>query len=259
MLGTQHIEVAPQATGAAVAETLTKALDGAAKRAFDIAVSAILLVLLAPVIAVVAIAIKLDSPGEVFYRCRRIGQGGEPFEMLKFRKMRSDAAGLPLTLANDDRFTRIGPFLTKTKLDEIPQLWNVLRGEMTLVGPRPEDPAIVAVRRAEFEPVLRVKPGVTGLNQLAFADESSILDPDDRVGHYLSYLLPQKLALDALYASKRTFALDLQILAWTFAAVALRKDVAVDRRTGKPSARRADAHAHAPRLGLEAPALEVAA
>jgi lipopolysaccharide/colanic/teichoic acid biosynthesis glycosyltransferase len=146
--------------------------------------------------------------------------------------MADGAAGLPLTIAGDSRLTRAGAFLAATKLDELPQLWNVVRGEMSLVGPRPEDPAIVAVRRDEFAPVLETMPGITGLCQLQFADESSLLDPDDRVGHYLAFLLPQKLDLDALYAKRRTFWYDVSILVWTVAAVALRREIGVDARNG---------------------------
>ena len=159
--------------------------------------------------------------------------------MLKFRKMRPDAhAGPPLTSADDDRFTRVGRFLAKTKLDELPQLWNVLRGEMSLVGPRPEDPAFVAMRPDDFVSIAGVKPGVTGLCQLAFAKESFILDSNDRVRDYAERLLPQKVAIDLLYARRRTIGFDARILIWTFVAVLLRKDVAVHRETGKLTRRR---------------------
>src|SRR5215210_218333 len=122
---------------------------GAAKRTLDVVVSALFLVLLAPLIVLIAIAIKVDSRGPVFYRCRRIGYHGCEFAMLKFRKMVADAAGPALTVASDPRFTSIGRLLARTKLDELPQLWNVLKGQMSLVGPRPEDPAFVALYRSE--------------------------------------------------------------------------------------------------------------
>jgi lipopolysaccharide/colanic/teichoic acid biosynthesis glycosyltransferase len=231
-------------------------LDLLAKRCLDVAVALVLLVLLAPVMLAVAVAIKLDSPGPVLYRCRRVGKHGREFDMFKFRKMRDGVKGLPLTVAGDARLTRIGSFLTKSKLDEVPQLLNVVRGEMTLVGPRPEDPAIVALRRREFAPVLAVTPGVTGLCQLAYADESSLLDPADRMNQYLNVLLPQKLALDALYAEVRTVGRDISILIWTFLAVALRREVEVDRRTGAPSLKRAELRralpAHEGTMAMEA-------
>jgi lipopolysaccharide/colanic/teichoic acid biosynthesis glycosyltransferase len=158
--------------------------------------------------------------------------------MLKFRKMVDGAGGPGLTAVHDDRLTRVGRLLAHSKLDELPQLWNVVRGQMSLVGPRPEDPRFVQTQRAAFAPILEVKPGMTGLSQLAFARESSILDPDDRVGDYLHRILPQKLALDALYACRRTVGQDVRILWWTAIAVLGRRDVAVHRITGRPGLRR---------------------
>jgi lipopolysaccharide/colanic/teichoic acid biosynthesis glycosyltransferase len=253
-LATLATEVGTPVGDVAVVEELQ--VDARLKRALDIVVSLLLLILLAPLMILVGVAIKLESRGTVFYRCRRVGKDGVEFDMLKFRKMREGVAGLPLTIAGDARLTRVGAFLTASKLDEIPQLWNVLRGEMTLVGPRPEDPAIVALRREEFAPVLQVTPGITGLSQLAFAEESTLLDPDDRIGFYLTRLLPQKLGLDGLYAERWSFRLDLMILFWTFAAVALREPVAVDRRTAALGVRRRPPRqpAHGRVLGLE-PAL----
>jgi lipopolysaccharide/colanic/teichoic acid biosynthesis glycosyltransferase len=213
-------------------------LDAACKRAIDILVAAFFLLLFAPLIAIIACAIKLDSRGPVFFRCRRVGFQGADLAMLKFRKMEDRATGLALTLADDDRFTHIGRWLAKTKLDELPQLWNVLKGEMTLVGPRPEDPEFVAMRRDDYAVILAVKPGVTGLCQLAFAKESEILDPSDRVGTYVTRLLPQKAALDRLYAERRSLWMDLRILVWTAVAVLGRRDVAVHRSTAELTLRR---------------------
>ena len=164
--------------------------------------------------------------------------------MLKFRKMHDGAGGPALASWEDDRFTRLGPFLARTKLDELPQLWNVLRGQMSLVGPRPEDPTFVGLHAAEFAVIQNVRPGVTGLSQLAFARESTVLDPDDRVGHYLSGILPQKLAIDQLYASRRSFGMDLRILYWTARAVLLGREVAVHRQTGEMSPRVARTEDH---------------
>jgi lipopolysaccharide/colanic/teichoic acid biosynthesis glycosyltransferase len=184
------------------------------------------------------IAVKLDSRGPVFYRCRRAGLRGREFAMLKLRKMYDGARGPVLTAANDQRVTRVGRFLVRTKLDEIPQLWNVLKGEMSIVGPRPEDPSFVQRRRQEFEPVLVVRPGITGLSQLAFAREADILDPDNREADYETRILPQKLHIDRLYAERRSFAKDVEILYWTAATVLFRKAVAVHRSDGKLSLRR---------------------
>ena len=147
--------------------------------------------------------------------------------MLKFRKMQRGASGVALTTANDERFTRTGRFLARTKLDEVPQLWNVLRGDMSLVGPRPEDPEFVERFRDDYAEILGAKPGITGLSQLAFAKESEIIDVDDPVQDYVSRLLPQKIALDRYYARHRSLLLDVKILYWTAAAVILRRNVAV--------------------------------
>jgi len=209
----------------------------AAKRCFDAVVAATLLAGLSPLILAVAIAIKLDSRGPVLYRAKRVGRGGSELQMLKFRKMHSAAEGSALTLACDERFTRIGRWLARSKIDEIPQLWNVLRGEMSLIGPRPEDGQFVANRPDDFVITLLVKPGITGLSQLAFARESDILDPSDRERDYVMRILPQKLELDSLYARRSTFAMDLAILAWTLVYTVSRTDVAVDRTTGRMSRR----------------------
>ena len=197
-----------------------------------------LLLVLAPLILLVAAWIRLDTPGSAFFRCRRVGFGGREFGMLKFRKMHTGASGSALTAPADDRFTPVGRLLARTKLDELPQLWNVLKGEMSLVGPRPEDPSFVALERHAYERILRVRPGITGLSQLAFARESEILDPGDRDGDYIRRVLPQKMLLDELYAARRSHAMDFRILFWTVAAVLLRRSVAVHRATGRLTLRR---------------------
>ena len=208
------------------------------KRTFDVLVAGLLLAALIPLIVVLAVAIKLESRGPILFRGHRVGRGGRDFRILKFRKMYDGAQGPPLTAADDARFTRIGRFLARTKLDELPQLWNVLRGDMSLVGPRPEDPSFVRPRRREFEAILRARPGITGLSQLAFARESEILGDDDRSGDYVRRILPQKLHLDRIYVERQSFGLDLRILWWTAAAVVLRRDVAVHRESGRLSIRR---------------------
>jgi lipopolysaccharide/colanic/teichoic acid biosynthesis glycosyltransferase len=220
------------------AQSLAQA-DACAKWLVDRALAAISLLLLTPVLLGLALAVTLESPGPVFFRCRRIGFRGRHFDVLKFRKMRADASGLPLTAPDDARFTRIGAFLAQTKLDELPQLWNVLKGEMSLVGPRPEDPEFVELEPTAYARILNVRPGITGLSQLAFARESEVLDRDDRVGHYVQWLLPVKSGIDALYAERRSLWMDFRILVWTFIAVVLRRDVAVHRETGRLTVRRA--------------------
>jgi lipopolysaccharide/colanic/teichoic acid biosynthesis glycosyltransferase len=207
-------------------------------RVFDLGATCVLLVLIAPLLALIAVTIKLDSRGPVLYRCRRVGRGGRTFSMLKFRKMGNNAAGPPLTLAGDTRFTRLGRLLAASKLDELPQLRNVVKGDMSLVGPRPEDPSFVALRQEDYDDVLRVRPGITGLSQLAFVEEGRILDPAAFHDHYVERLLPQKIQLDRLYARRASLALNLRILLWTVVAVGFRTDVAVNRTTGKLGVRR---------------------
>jgi lipopolysaccharide/colanic/teichoic acid biosynthesis glycosyltransferase len=207
-------------------------------RAIDFTVASALLVLLLPILLVAALFIRLDSPGPSFYRSRRVGYRGRELRMLKFRKMVVGAEGVPLTSENDSRFTRAGGVLAKFKLDEIPQLWHVVLGEMSLVGPRPEDPVFVEQHLDAFEPILKVRPGITGLSQIAFVEESRILSSDDPLEHYIGRLLPQKIGLDQLYATRRSLTLNFRILFWTLAAVMLRRNVAVHRESGKMRLRR---------------------
>jgi lipopolysaccharide/colanic/teichoic acid biosynthesis glycosyltransferase len=133
----------------------------------------------------------------------------------------------------------MGRWLAKYKLDELPQLWHVVKGEMSLVGPRPEDPGFAERYADEYRGhILRVKPGMVGLSQLAFADETKVLDPAAPLTHYLEVLLPQKIALDRFYAANVSPWLDLKILYWTFVTVVLRRPVAVHRESGRMNLRR---------------------
>ena len=208
------------------------------KRLADVLGASTLLILLTPILLVVAVAIKFDSSGPLLYRSRRIGRHGRPFDMLKFRKMRTDVGGSALTTATDERFTRVGSFLARAKLDELPQLWNVIRGDMSLVGPRPEDPSFVGIYPAQFETVHVVRPGVTGLSQIAFAEEGRVLEVPDPLQRYVEGLLPQKLALDALYVERRSFRMDLRIVVWTILTVVFGVDVSVNRSNGRFTVRR---------------------
>jgi lipopolysaccharide/colanic/teichoic acid biosynthesis glycosyltransferase len=189
------------------------------RRAFDLLALVLLVPLLALPAALVTLAVFLDSPGSVFFRARRMGYGGRPFEMLKFRTMRIDNAGHAIAGANDSRITPIGGFLRSTRLDELPQLWNVLRGEMSLVGPRPELEEFVALHAAEYREILAVPPGITGPTQLRYAGlEPHLLslhaDPER---FYREELLPDKVKLDLAYAHSRSLAGDLAVLVRTLA------------------------------------------
>ena len=187
-----------------------------AKRAFDLLVASVGLVLLAPLLAAIALAIRLDSRGPVLFRQQRVGRHGVPFAIHKFRTMVADAAarGPALTIGDDARITRVGRFLRARRLDELPQLIDVLKGDMSLVGPRPELPRYVARYPAGLrERVLAVRPGLTDPASLAFLDESERLaraaDPERE---YVEVLLPAKLQAAADYAERASLGSDLYIL-----------------------------------------------
>ncbi len=193
-----------------------------AKRTFDATVSGLGLALLSPVLAVIAVLIKRDDPsGPVFFTQERIGMHGKPFRIHKFRTMRTDNAGPLVTTAGDGRITRIGAVLRKTKLDELPQLWDVLTGRMSLVGPRPEVARYVALwPAAERELILSVRPGITDPASVRFRNESEELaQAPDPEAHYVEVLLPQKAAMYADYVRSRTFWGDLLVLVRTALAV----------------------------------------
>jgi lipopolysaccharide/colanic/teichoic acid biosynthesis glycosyltransferase len=162
--------------------------------------------------------------------------------MYKFRKMADRASGPAITVAGDPRFTRVGSQLARFKLDELPQLINVVKGEMSLVGPRPEDARYVELHDRAYAQILEVLPGVTGLSQLAFARESAVLGSEAPLEVYVDRILPQKVEIDLLYAANRSLAMDLRILWWTAVAVFARREVAVNRDSGKLGLRRRPAH-----------------
>jgi lipopolysaccharide/colanic/teichoic acid biosynthesis glycosyltransferase len=238
----------PLAPRLVVEEPLQRAarLVGAAvKRSLDIAVSALLLVVLLLPFLFIALLIVGESPGPIFYRAERVGRGWRRLRMLKFRTMRCNAGGPLLSVEDDPRFTRVGRILSKAKIDELPQLWHVLRGQMSLVGPRPQSREYAECFRDDYDRILCARPGITGLTQVAFADENGVLPPDERVDHYLEVLLPQKVKLDQMYVARQTLRSDLEVLAWTAVAAILRQPVAVHRATGKMTLRRRELPAHA--------------
>jgi lipopolysaccharide/colanic/teichoic acid biosynthesis glycosyltransferase len=196
-----------------------------AKRALDLAISGLGLLVLSPLMLIAAIWIKVDSKGPIFYRGERVGKDGELFGMYKFRTMVVDAdrIGPAVTYNADPRVTRVGRFLRDTKLDELPQLINVLKGEMSLVGPRPEDPSYVAYYTDEQRQALRVKPGVTGPTQLEYRSEASMMDGATANEEYLARIMPAKLELDLHYVRNRSLALDMKIL-WQTATTLLFRD-----------------------------------
>jgi FlaA1/EpsC-like NDP-sugar epimerase/lipopolysaccharide/colanic/teichoic acid biosynthesis glycosyltransferase len=183
-------------------------------RGLDLIVSGCGLLLLAPLFLVVGLMIKLTSPGPVFYRGNRVGQGGRPFKLYKFRSMVQDAErrGPGITGKDDPRITTVGRFLRRAKLDELPQLINILRGDMSLVGPRPEDPRYVAFYTAEQRQLLSVRPGITSPASLYYRQEEGMLAGDDWERTYRERILPHKLALDLAYLRERTVWTDLALI-----------------------------------------------
>ena len=196
------------------------------KRLLDIVVSAVLLLVLAPVLAALAIWIRLASPGPILYRGRRVGLGGVPFDMLKFRSMvvNADKIGASSTADDDPRITRPGKVMRKFKLDELPQFINVLRGDMSLVGPRPQVQWCVDLYTPEERRILNVRPGITDWASMSY-DEGEVLkgstDPD---GDYMRIIHPTKMRLGLYYVDHGSFLVDLKILLATALAIFLRLD-----------------------------------
>lgn len=190
------------------------------KRLFDMVCAALGLLVLAPVLLLAAVWIKLDSPGPALFRQTRVGRFGVPFTIHKFRTMRVEP-GAAITVGADPRITRSGHFLRQTKLDELPQLWDVLRGAMSLVGPRPELARYVELYPADLrERVLAVRPGITDPASLAFSHEAELLaaaaDPERE---YREVVMPAKLKLSVDYAARASLATDLRLIARTLARV----------------------------------------
>lgn len=193
-----------------------------AGRIFDLTVAVIALLLIAPVLAVVAIAVRLSSPGPVLYRQVRVGRDGRLFRIYKFRTMVVGADRLTANVspAGDPRVTRVGRVLRTWYLDELPQLINVVRGDMSLVGPRPETPEYVAHYSDEERAVLRVRPGIAGPSTLTFMDEAELLaGSEDPARHYEDVLLHQRVRADLTYLTRRSLRYDIALLFRQVAAV----------------------------------------
>jgi lipopolysaccharide/colanic/teichoic acid biosynthesis glycosyltransferase len=204
------------------------------KRTFDLMAAATGLFWLSPLFVVVAALIKFDSDGPVFFRQERVGKGFHPFRIYKFRTMVSDASrsGMLITSGDDPRITRLGRFLRNTKLDEIPQLLNVLKGEMSIVGPRPEVQAYVDAFRRDFEEILTVRPGITDVASVRFRDEAALLsgfkNPEQA---YLTSILPAKIRLSKEYVRHSSLRSDIEVILDTLVAVLRRRP----HGTGRPS------------------------
>lgn len=194
-------------------------LAGIGKRLFDIFVSVTALSILSPLFLAIYLRIKRDSPGPAYYRGVRMGRYGKPFKIIKFRTMYENPGsynGSPITSEDDQRVTPFGKWLRRTKLNELPQLLNVLRGEMSIVGPRPEDPQIVEKWPAEIrDEILSVRPGITSPASVIYRDEETLLKGTGFMDAYLLKILPDKLRLDQLYVQNRSFLTDLDVIAMT--------------------------------------------
>jgi lipopolysaccharide/colanic/teichoic acid biosynthesis glycosyltransferase len=188
------------------------------KRALDASIACVGLVLFSPLLVLVALAIKLQSCGGVLFRQERIGRAFKPFLIYKFRTMTKDAPsrGASITAAGDARITGVGRLLRKTKLDELPQLWNVLKGDMSLVGPRPEVKKYVDLFRDDYAELLTVRPGITDLASLVYRDESALLagfdSPEDA---YVTRILPEKIRLAKWQVQQSSLLFDLMLIVRT--------------------------------------------
>lgn len=208
---------------------------GMQKRILDIVAAALLLALALPLLPFIVLAIKLESQGPIFYRARRIGFRFQPIDVVKFRKMPVDASDSPLTVAGDPRLTRIGAFLARTHLDELPQLWSVLHGNMSMVGPRPEVEHFVAMHREAYARILSVRPGITGWTQLVYADENRLLaSATDPVAYYAETLLPDKMRIDQLYVDGAGPINDLKVMLWTPLVTVFGRRVIIDPMRSRP-------------------------
>jgi lipopolysaccharide/colanic/teichoic acid biosynthesis glycosyltransferase len=192
------------------------------RRIVDVSIAVLALPLLAPVFAIVSLLIVMESSGGPLYGGWRAGKGGVPFRMWKFRTMvtGADRMGGAITTRSDSRITRIGRFLRKTKIDELPQFINLLLGDLTLVGPRPETPGIVARYRREQRQVLEMKPGITGPTQVQYTSIEAVAIPEDNSEQfYVDHLLSGKILLDLEYQRKRSFLSDCRVLLETVSLI----------------------------------------
>ena len=192
-----------------------KKLNSIIKRIFDFFAALIGIIILSPILIVVSIAIKIDSPGNIMFLQKRVGKNGGEFDIYKFRTMVTDAEklGKQITVGKDNRITKVGAFLRKYKIDELPQLFNVLKGDMSLVGPRPEVPKYVALYDKDQKKVLSVRPGITDLASLKYSDENDILgkveNPEE---YYINVIMKDKLSLNLEYIEKSNLFFDISLI-----------------------------------------------
>ena len=204
------------------------------KRLFDILFSLIFLVLLSPLFLIIALGVKTCSKGEVIYRQKRLGRNGRLFTMYKFRSMvtGADMEGSHLTGQNDRRITRFGRILRKTKLDELPQLFNVLKGDMSIVGPRPEVEDFKEHYTGDFSRILDIRPGITDYASIYYIEEEKILPDQERDKFYIEKILPNKLKIQLEYVEKQSLFYDIKVIFLTLISLLF--------KTGKKSFINAD-------------------
>jgi lipopolysaccharide/colanic/teichoic acid biosynthesis glycosyltransferase len=190
------------------------------KRAIDIVLASIALIVLSPLMVILAILVRLDSPGPAIFRQLRVGRDMRTFSLLKFRSMKHRVSGNGVTSSNDPRITRLGAWLRRAKLDELPQLCNVLRGDMSIVGPRPEIPVFVNLFRSEFAEILRIRPGITDPASIKYRSEEDILGAyAEPMEHYTNVILPAKIQLSKDYVRSASIRTDFNLIGKTLAAL----------------------------------------
>lgn len=223
MLKTNNISVNKEGISIEIDEVLRKKkLQLYFKRIFDIIVSIIGLVVLAPFFLIIGIIIKLDSTGPIFFKQVRVCKAGEKFEIYKFRTMVEDAEkkGMQITVGEDNRITNLGKFIRNYKIDELPQLINVLKGDMSFVGPRPEVPKYVELYNDEQKNILKVRPGITDIASIEYRDENKLLSKSDNPQKtYIEEIMPRKIELNLLYIRNFSVWYDIKLICKTIIKV----------------------------------------
>lgn len=221
MIGTSYAQASDEAVAPTIDRQISTWCCSPGKRVFDVVLATLGLLVTLPAMAIIAVIVKLTSPGPILFRQLRVGQTGTLFELLKFRTM-TDSPGSAVTQRGDPRITRVGRVLRRTKLDELPQLLNVLRGNMSLVGPRPDLPEFWSTLEPHCRSIMQLRPGITGLASLRYRDEENLLAsvPKESLHkYYSSHILPKKVQLDLEYAETASLLSDVRLLVATLVRV----------------------------------------
>ncbi|NND73422.1 MAG: sugar transferase [Ilumatobacter sp.] len=218
-MSSQQFETSATRSRSHVTDAALADVDYVGKRAFDAVVAGVGLLLLSPVLIGTAIAVGLSSPGPILHRARRVGRNGEPITVHKFRSMRTGTSGTAVTAARDPRVTPVGRLIRRSKIDELPQLLDVVVGTMSIVGPRPEDPRYVAGYTPHQARILAWRPGITSPASIAYRHEEAMLVAADDIGMAYAEISAAKIALDLEYFERSTLVGDIRILLRTFSAI----------------------------------------